>query len=184
MLATNTDGPSRWETAVRAADELNPTIGDEEVDGLPSDAWALLVHDLRTPAAAALGRAQLLRRRLITGTDDPARALADLAAIERALGRLLTRLETGGAFVEAGAQRRFLGGRLAAARRRAGLSQRALAGAAGLSHGTVARLERGEGQAPRLATIHRMANILRVAPADLVAWERDPAWEASEAGDD
>jgi hypothetical protein len=29
-----------------------------------------------------------------------------------------------------------------------------------------------------------MANILRVAPADLVAWERDPAWEASEAGDD
>ncbi|MEA2584381.1 MAG: hypothetical protein QOF33_2466, partial [Thermomicrobiales bacterium] len=71
MLTANMDGPSRWETAVRAADEHNPTIGDEELDGLPGDAWALLVHDLRTPAAAALGRAQLLRRRLITGTDDP-----------------------------------------------------------------------------------------------------------------
>lgn len=181
MLGSNTDGATRWDAAGRAVDDHDRTIAGNGTDGASADAWAILLHDLRTPAGAALGRVHLLRRRLgAADAVDRERLLADLAAIERSLGRLLARLESSGAMVEPGARRRFLGGRLATARRRAGLSQRGLAGAAGLSHGTVARLERGEGQVPRPATLHRMAGVLGVAADDLVAWESDPAWDAAE----
>ena len=151
------------------ADENDPWEPDR---GPAADPWDVLVHDLRTPAAVALGHTQLLLRRLKAGGEvDPARTATTLLMVERALGRLLARLAIAAPMVEPVGRRRFLGGRLAAARRKAGLSQRSLAAAAGLSHGTVARLERGEGQAPRLATIHRMAEVLGVAPDDLIAWD-------------
>ncbi len=155
---------------------------DDDLDATSPEAWSVLLHDLRAPAALALGRTQLLRRHLAPDArSDPARIEGDLTAIETALRRIVTRLEQSGTFIEAGTRRRFLGGRLAVARQRAGLSQRALAQAAGLSHGTVARLERGEGQMPRLPTLHRMARVLGVAPETLVAWEPDPGW--AEEGD-
>ena len=50
-------------------------------------AWAERLHDLRTPLTVALGRVQLLRRRLRRDAE-PARIDADLEVIEAALKRL------------------------------------------------------------------------------------------------
>ena len=68
------------------------------------------------------------------------------------------------------AGRRFTGARLKAARQAASLSQRELAARAGMSHGTVARLERDEGRAPRLVTIRGLATALAIEPEALLGW--------------
>jgi signal transduction histidine kinase len=49
-------------------------------------------HELRTVLTVAVGRAQLLRRRLLRG-EDPGRALAELDALEAALARLAAAVE-------------------------------------------------------------------------------------------
>ncbi|MBS1860992.1 MAG: helix-turn-helix transcriptional regulator [Actinobacteria bacterium] len=65
------------------------------------------------------------------------------------------------------------------ARERAGMSQEALAAAAGLNRTAVGKVERGEAQ-PKLATVLRLAGGLGCDPCDLLPemrWKR-----ASEAG--
>ena len=83
------------------------------------------------------------------------------------------------------AARRFMGERLKSARQTAHLSQRELADLAGMSQGTVARLERNMGRAPRLGTIRGLAAALRVDPETLLGWHplfhaphQDPATSA------
>jgi transcriptional regulator with XRE-family HTH domain len=53
------------------------------------------------------------------------------------------------------------------ARKRAGLSQEALAARAGLDRSAVGQLERGE-SSPRLATVIRLAGALGREPSDLI----------------
>ena len=58
------------------------------LDGAGQTERRRLAHDLRTPLAVAVGRVQLLRRRLRRRDADPARLATDLEAIEAALVRL------------------------------------------------------------------------------------------------
>ena len=63
--------------------------------------------------------------------------------------------------------RRTLGERIRDARRRAGLTQAALARAAGLGRTTLARLEKGE-QSPRFKTLNAIADALDVGVEELL----------------
>jgi transcriptional regulator with XRE-family HTH domain len=65
------------------------------------------------------------------------------------------------------------GRRVFMARRRAGLSQAALARAAGLSTDGVLKLEHGNRQ-PRLDTIWKLARVLEVKPSELIDGLRSP----------
>jgi predicted ATPase/transcriptional regulator with XRE-family HTH domain len=66
------------------------------------------------------------------------------------------------------------------ARLRAGLSQEALAEAAGLSTRAVSDLERGINRAPRPDTLEALATALRLAPSERTAWKT--AWRAARDG--
>jgi signal transduction histidine kinase len=56
------------------------------------EAWAVLMHDLRTPLTVLMGRVQLLRRHIRRG-DDAVRIDTDLEAIEAAVVRLTAAVE-------------------------------------------------------------------------------------------
>ena len=68
---------------------------DEPTGGIETSAQeerAQRMHALRTPLTVAVGRVQLLRRRLGRG-EDPARVAAELEALEAALVRLAAAVE-------------------------------------------------------------------------------------------
>jgi transcriptional regulator with XRE-family HTH domain len=62
-----------------------------------------------------------------------------------------------------------LGRVIASLRERRGLSQEALAEAAGITQSTLSRMERGQAQ-PDAYTLRRLAEALGVSVADLTAW--------------
>jgi signal transduction histidine kinase len=65
---------------------------EREAAATEARAWAIRMHDLRTPLTVVLGRAQLARRRLRRG-DDPARVDTELEALEAAVARLVAAVE-------------------------------------------------------------------------------------------
>ena len=68
---------------------------DETTGGVETSAQqrrAQRMHELRTPLTVAVGRVQLLRRRLRRG-EDPARLATELEAVEAALVRLVAAVE-------------------------------------------------------------------------------------------
>src|SRR5262245_16169785 len=73
---------------------------------------------------------------------------------------------------------RGFGPLLRAARLDAGLSQEALAEAAGLSARAISDLERGVNRAPRRGTLEALAAALRPRPAERTRWEA--AWRAGQ----
>jgi transcriptional regulator with XRE-family HTH domain len=64
-----------------------------------------------------------------------------------------------------------LASNLRTARRRAGMTQAELASAAGVGTGTVARLELGEMEDPRISTVRKLAHALDVGLLDLIPAE-------------
>ena len=66
---------------------------------------------------------------------------------------------------------RVSGEQVRRARERNVLSLRELAGRAGLSYVTLWRIETGETQQARPATVRKLAAALGVEPAALIAWE-------------
>jgi hypothetical protein len=83
------DTPSRRGRAVRGMAVDPDAAGTPPSDGpdVPDATWAWLLHALRTPLTVALGRVQLLRRRLLRA-GDPGRLNPELDVIEAALKRL------------------------------------------------------------------------------------------------
>lgn len=67
------------------------------------------------------------------------------------------------------AYRRAVGDRLRAARLQANRTQEALAERAGVSRDTVQRVERGDGDIPRLAALWRLARAVGVPLGELLA---------------
>ena len=70
-------------------DELRPQA---EVETRHTQEWAELLHELRSPLTVVVGRLQLLRRHLPSGTDR-ARVDGDLEALEGAVARLVAAVE-------------------------------------------------------------------------------------------
>ncbi len=67
------------------------------------------------------------------------------------------------------AYRRAVGDRLRTARLQANHTQESLAERAGVSRDTVQRVERGDGDVPRLAALWRLARAVGVPVSDLLA---------------
>jgi len=67
-----------------------------------------------------------------------------------------------------GAEKASLGERVKAAREAAGLTQMQVASAAGIALSTLAQLEQGKMENPRLSTLRNLASALKVKLVDLM----------------